>query len=352
MERVLFFSKDLDLLGICRNFLKDRFEIISTCSLSMLKSGLEKCSYKFIIIDYEYRNVVTEYLHNNKKQNVYFVTTRISHESVFNEIKILFVPLDLNILLEEFLFDDNIEIPEFDNLVGISTEIKELKKEILKIAKSELPVLIMGESGVGKNLIANLIHSISTRKNNVFYHVNIASIATHLLESELFGTVSGAFTGAENREGFFQSADKGSLFLDEIGELDYSVQAKILHSLESGMYKKVGSDKDFKLNARLLFATNANLLDMVEKKKFRLDLYYRINKLILNVPPLRSRKEDIIPLSKFYLSKKGKTLSSDALSFLMEYSWPGNIRELFNVLDSSAIRCTSETIDKSFISLA
>ncbi len=209
------------------------------------------------------------------------------------------------------------------------------------IAPTDSTVMLFGESGVGKEVFANYIHSHSLRKDEVFIPINCAAIPENLIESELFGYEKGAFTGASSKgkSGIFEAADKGTIFMDEIGELPLDTQSKLLRVLENGEYRKVGSDEIRKTNVRVIGATNRDLKQMVKEKKFREDLYYRLNVLPLSIPPLRERKEDVRELAIYYLDRtnrkygKNLTLDEKQIGYLMDYPWPGNVREVRNIIE-------------------
>ena len=210
-----------------------------------------------------------------------------------------------------------------------------------KVALSDTTVLINGESGTGKDVIARYIHQNSSRKNGIFTPLNCAAIPAELMESELFGYEKGAFSGAHAKGhiGLLEISDSGTVFLDEIGEMPLALQAKLLRVLETKDFIPVGSNTVRKSNARILAATNRNLIELVKEGKFREDLYYRINVLPIAIPPLRERKEDIIPLAETFLQElnikyhNAKRFTSDALALLECYDWPGNIRELRNIIE-------------------
>ena len=216
-----------------------------------------------------------------------------------------------------------------------------VKNTIKRIANKDITVLIMGESGTGKELYANAIHNESDRAHGPFIAVNCASFNGNLLDSELFGYEEGAFTGAkkEGKMGLFEAANKGTIFLDEISEMDYEVQAKLLRTLQEGTIRRVGSVKETSIDVRVIAATNKNLEEMVSNGSFRHDLYYRISVFPLIIPPLRERKDDILPLINNFLSpykndfKKDIILSREAEKALYNYEWPGNVRELINALE-------------------
>ena len=223
---------------------------------------------------------------------------------------------------------------------------------IRTVAPTEATVLITGESGTGKELVARALHAQSLRKDEPLVTVNCAALAETLLESELFGHEKGAFTGADKRrEGRFKQADRGTLFLDEIGEMPIGVQAKLLRALQQGEIQRVGSDKSEHVDVRVIAATNRDLRKEVEERRFREDLYFRLNVISLEVPPLRQRKEDIPLLAAHFLShyaernhKNVKGFSAQCMDMLLHYDWPGNVRELQNAVERAVILCTGEYV--------
>ncbi|MCY2991472.1 MAG: sigma-54 dependent transcriptional regulator [Planctomycetota bacterium] len=216
------------------------------------------------------------------------------------------------------------------------------------VAPSNAPVLILGESGVGKEIIAQLIHRWSPRAAHPFVAANCAGLPETLIESELFGHIKGAFTGAQAVQlGFFRSAHQGTLFLDEIGELPLHLQPKLLRALEAGQITPIGSDVPIEVDARLVAATNCDLTDAVREGRFREDLYYRINVVELIVPPLRDRSDDILPLARQFASEFAGApvrLSPHAVQCLVSYSWPGNVRELRNAIQRACLLCRGDII--------
>lgn len=242
--------------------------------------------------------------------------------------------------------------PAFNRIVGISSKLYDAMRLASKTADNNFNVLIRGESGTGKELIAEAIHYSSERANHAFVRVNCAAIPENLLESELFGHVKGAYTGAiKTRVGKFELADKGTIFLDEIGELDKSMQAKMLRVIQKKEFQRVGDDKTITVDARIIAATNRNLEEMVEQGDFREDLYYRLNVIPIWLPPLRERKEDIPVLAEHFLDKiaeemhsEPKRIAPEAMEALMNYSWPGNIRELENVMERINILADGQEI--------
>ncbi len=239
-----------------------------------------------------------------------------------------------------------------EEIVGVSDAMERVKKMIVKVAVSSSTVLIRGESGTGKERIARALHKASPRANERFQAVNCAAINENLLESELFGHEKGSFTGAHaEKKGLFEIADKGTLFLDEIGELNVSMQAKLLRALQEKEVTRVGGTKAIKIDVRVLAATNRDLEAMVKEKRFREDLFYRLNVIPLDVPPLRQRRDDIIVLMDYFLRKHGANsggkpmkVSNDARRMLLDYAWPGNVRQLESAIERALLLAESDEI--------
>jgi transcriptional regulator with PAS, ATPase and Fis domain len=222
--------------------------------------------------------------------------------------------------------------------VVASSSMRRLLAVACRIGRTNSPVLITGESGSGKELIARAVHHYSARTGRPFVDVNCAALPEHLIESELFGYEKGAFSGADSlKAGLFESANGGTLFLDEIGELDSRMQSKLLRALDGQPYFRLGGSRKVALDVRIVAATNLNLEEAVQSGKFRSDLFHRLDAFHLRVPPLRERVEDIRPLTEWFLRDTGFTLTGEALGLLEEYSWPGNIRELRNALNKAAV---------------
>ena len=232
---------------------------------------------------------------------------------------------------------EEIECPE---IIGNSDAIKFVKEKIKRVSNKNVTVLIRGESGTGKELVARNIHCSSQRKEENLVHVNCAALPSELLESELFGYRRGAFTGATyNKLGRFEKANRGTFFLDEIGALSHSLQAKILQILEDKQMSRLGGVNDIPVDVRIIAATNSNLEEKISKGDFRTDLYYRLNVISIEVPPLRDRKEDIPALTKYFMDKFCDELGKDCVKIdasvnkhFQKYDWPGNVRELENII--------------------
>ncbi len=229
-------------------------------------------------------------------------------------------------------------------IVGKSRKIQEVRDLILLYAESDASILLLGESGVGKNLVAETIHKLSKRRNSTYKSVHTAGIPPTLIESELYGTNAGAFTDAKPRPGYFELAAKGTLFLDEIGEMTLTAQVKLLRILEEKTITRLGGTRPILIDVRVISATNTELSKAVKNRSFREDLYYRINTLIITMPPLRERKEDIPILVDYFLQTQNSKyrITTSGLEKLLSHRWPGNIRELQNTLTRSCIHSDRE----------
>lgn len=246
------------------------------------------------------------------------------------------------------IFDDDTET----NIVGSTTRMREIFSLVHKLGNVDTTVLIRGENGTGKEMVARAIHSFSTRKNGKFIAINCGAIPEALMESELFGHEKGSFTGAHERKiGMFQVANNGTLFLDEIAELKPEMQVKLLRVLQEKSFIPIGSNREVKTNTRIIAATNQNLEKMIEEKRFREDLFYRLNVMPIFLPPLRERLDDIESLCQHFIQKFNKVhkrnitnLSADAIDKLKNYDWPGNIRELENAIERAFVINHGNTI--------
>ena len=248
----------------------------------------------------------------------------------------------------ECLFDSKVrEEASFDGIIGRSRALRSVLREIRMVAPTDSTVLIYGETGTGKELIAHAIHELSPRRSNAFVKLNCAAIPSGLLESELFGHERGAFTGAiGQRLGRFEVANHGTAFLDEIGEIPLELQPKLLRVLQEREFERLGSMRTLRTDARLIAATNSNLAAMVEEQRFRSDLFYRLNVFPVRVPPLRERREDIPLLVRHFarqfatrMKRHHESISPETMRALCEYDWPGNIRELQNLIERAVILC-------------
>lgn len=324
-----------------------------------------------------------EVLKTSREENplmpVIVMTAYGSIETAVNAMKLgaydfLTKPLDTDYLLlllrralesqrlhtENMLLKDKLSaemgMPE---IIGKSLKMLEIANNIQKVAPTKTTVLLLGESGTGKELFARAIHFLSPRRQHPFVTINCAAIPKGLLESELFGHEKGSFTGADERKlGKFELADNGTVFLDEIGEMDIALQSKVLRTLQEGEIERLGGTKTIKVDVRIIAASNKNLEDAVREKTFREDLYYRLNVFPIVIPPLRERQDDIPALVSYFISKhskemkiREKDITSDAMDAIKNYQWKGNVRELENVIERALILCDGDTITQGHLRL-
>ena len=270
------------------------------------------------------------------------------HDS-YDEIKLLKERLEV----ENIYLRDQISVQStHKDIIGKSDAMKYVLYKIKQVAPSDATVLILGETGTGKELVAEAIHSESSRRNRSLVKVNCAALPSNLIESELFGREKGAFTGSQARQmGRFELADKGTIFLDEVGELPLELQPKLLRAIQSGEFERLGSPHTVKIDVRIIASTNRDLIDEVKKGQFREDLYYRLNVFPVTVPPLRERKEDIPMIVTYFLNKFAKKMGKkiervpyDVIKALQGYNWPGNVRELENIIERSMITSPNSTL--------
>ena len=270
--------------------------------------------------------------------------TKISNDlqSALSEVEILKNRLEAeNIYLQDEINLQN----DFGSIITQSESVKKVLHKVEQVAPTDATVLILGESGTGKELLARALHNISNRNERPLVKVNCSALPANLIESELFGHEKGAFTGAISKKiGRFELADKGTIFLDEIGDLPPELQPKILRVLQEGEFERIGNSKTIKVDVRIIAATNRNLTEEIKNGNFREDLYYRLNVFPIYIPPLRNRKEDIPLLINYFVNifsrkvgKKIETISQGMLDQMKEYNWPGNIRELENVIERAVI---------------
>ena len=246
------------------------------------------------------------------------------------------------------------------DIIGESPTLNKVLKMAEKVSKADSTLLITGETGVGKGLIAGAIHHNSKRAENNFVQVNCAALPQNILESELFGHEKGAFTGAvKMRTGRVEQANMGTIFLDEIGDMDLGLQSKILRVLEEREFERVGGEKTIRVDVRVITATNKNLYTLVQEKKFREDLYYRINVVNIDIPPIRQRREDIEPLARYFIrkyslefNKEEMDIDTGALEYMRQYDWPGNVREIRNCIERAVLLAEGDIIEECDISIA
>ena len=260
-----------------------------------------------------------------------------------------------NLKSEVYELQDKLRRSElFSDIVGESDKVNEVFELVNRVLETDINVIIIGESGTGKELVARALHKGSKRRNAPFVAVNCSAITTELADSLLFGHKKGSFTGAtEDRAGFFEQADKGTIFLDEIGDMELDIQAKVLRILEEKKVRRVGEKEEKTIDFRVIAATNRDLSQAVAENNFRKDLYFRLEEYPLYLPPLRERKDDIPLLAQHFLQEfcdsnkiTSKKFSKEAIQKLINYSWPGNIRELKNVVRRSAVRTTKAIVDQ------
>lgn len=304
---------------------------------------------KYIIISADYHHIKDAVKYIELEEASQYITKPFSLKEINSIINL--IESYSRIERYEKRIDSNI----LDSIVGNSKAVQDIKDFIRQVAPLDTNVLITGESGTGKELVAKAIHYLGPRAGYPFVTVNCASITETLLESELFGHVKGAFTGAiSDRIGFFQEAHKGTLFLDEIGETSLVFQTKLLRAVEEKRIKKVGSNEDIYVDTKIISATNVDLKKKIADNDFRKDLFYRLAVVSINIPPLRDRLSDIYPLAKHFLAliskklgKKAEDISKELLEKFNRYSWPGNIRELENIIEEAVILTTKDEIDIS-----
>lgn len=247
----------------------------------------------------------------------------------------------------------------FSEIIGQNEKMKEVSRLIQKVAGSDTSVLLQGESGTGKELFARAIHNLSPRRDKPYVAINCAAIPRELLENELFGSEKGAFTSSDARKmGKFEIADNGTIFLDEIGDMDISLQAKLLRVLQQKCFERLGGNKTIAIDVRVIAATNMDLNEMIKKRQFREDLYYRLSVFPITIPPLRERPDDVQPLADYFIKKyclemkkSPKSLSKEALSLMMKYHWPGNVRELENTIERSIILAEGKKVTPEHLAI-
>ncbi|MBN2365709.1 MAG: sigma-54-dependent Fis family transcriptional regulator [Calditrichaeota bacterium] len=380
-ERILIVEDDLNTLeGLAEILSEEKFEVSKAKNGRIALEEVQKGNFNIVLMDYllpdrdglEISRIILE---RHPEIKIIMMTAFGSVKNAVEAMKLgiydyLTKPIDLDELLivinraikEQQLITENLDLRDklqqtysFDNIIGVSGKMQEIFKKILKVAVTDATVLIRGDSGTGKELIARAVHFQSARSSQPLIEINCASIPETLLESELFGHEKGAFTGAyKSKKGKFELAHRGSIFLDEIGELPLGVQAKLLRVLQDRSFTRVGGIENIEVNVRLIAASNKNLENAMEKGLFREDLYYRLNVIPIFIPPLRERPEDIGPLTDYFLkkyaAKNNKEISGitpEAMDILLQYHWPGNIRELENSLENAIVMTESSIINKT-----
>jgi len=380
-EKILIVEDDLNTLeGLAEILEHENFQVVKAKNGRIATEEAKKGNINIVLMDYllpdtDGLELSRIFLEQNPDIKIVMMTAFGSVKNAVESMKLgiydyLTKPIDLDELLivikraikEQQLIYENIDLKDklqetyrFDNIIGVSGKMQEIFKKVLKVANTDATVLLRGESGTGKELIARAIHFQSSRRGKSLIEINCASIPETLLESELFGHEKGAFTGAyKSKKGKFELAHKGSLFLDEIGELPLGVQAKLLRVLQDRTFTRVGGIENIEVDVRLIAATNKNLEQAMEKKLFREDLYYRLNVIPIFIPSLRERPEDIGPLTDFFIQKYAQKnnkqingITQEGMELLLEYHWPGNIRELENTIENSIVMTDSDKIELS-----
>lgn len=380
-ERILIVEDDLNTLeGLAEILAQEEFQIVKAKNSKEAFLALNQGNINIVLMDYllpdrDGLEISKTILQRNTDIKIIMMTAFGSVKNAVEAMKIgiydyLTKPIDIDELFiiirralkEQQLIIENIDLKDklqrtysFESIIGFSGKMQNVFKKIIKVANTDATVLIRGESGTGKELIARAIHFQSARSGKPLIEINCASIPETLLESELFGHEKGAFTGAYKlKKGKFELAHGGSLFLDEIGELSLSLQAKLLRVLQDRTFTRVGGIEKIEIDVRLITATNINLEDAIEKSRFREDLYYRLNVIPIFIPPLRERTEDIGPLTDHFINKYAtknkrtiKGISPDAMNALMNFNWLGNVRELENAIENAVVMADSDIIQLS-----
>ncbi len=379
-KRILIIDDDKDILTLMGIQLKKYgYQITTESSAFKALDRLSYENYDLILLDQKMPEIEgIEFIENIKNSSllshipVIIMTAFGNIEDAVEAMKkgafhYITKPInfdELNLIIKQALNFSSLEkeVKQFKEIFSIdiiaeSPQMKRIVRHIESIAPSDVTVLITGESGVGKEVVAKLIHKKSKRKNKPFVAINCGAIPKELLESELFGYVKGAFTGASsNKKGLIEEANGGTLFLDEIGELPIDLQVKLLRVLQENEIRPIGSNKSKEINVRFIAATNKNLEEMVKKGLFRKDLFYRLNVIPIHIPPLRERKEDIVPLAKYFIKKfclkynvPEKELTKNAIQQLLNYNWDGNVRELEHMIERAVIITNGNKIDNILI---
>lgn len=372
MKNIIIIDDDYSLIRVLVRALSNKdFHIDTARSISEGWIKITKINYDLIITDVmlpdgdglELVEKVTKMYKDSRiivisAKNNLLTAVKSSKLGVFDYLP---KPIDLNDLtisvnkslanIKKVYVDKNLYDEKLP-MVGTSFEMQKIYKTIAKLMKADLTVLITGESGTGKELVAKAIHDFSIRSKNEFVVLNMAALPENLIEAELFGYEKGAFTGAEKLKiGYFEKAEGGTIFLDEIGDMPIEAQARLLRVLQVGEFSRVGGRKIIKSDIRIIAATNVKLKESVEKGTFREDLYYRLNVVNIDMPPLRNRISDIMPLANYFLKKfsENKKFHDECNLLLEKYTWPGNVRELENFVKKISLLYSEDIISKDTI---
>jgi len=378
-SKILFVDDEKDMLSIVKAYLSRRgYGVVVTENGRNALELVQKDNFDVVITDLNMPQLSgLELLKAVKKiqseTEVIIVTGYGSIESAIKALKLggydyLQKPINLDrlkllidrILEKKRLKQENLHLKyklkeryRYDDIIGLSSGMQDIYEIIDRISMDDPTVLIQGESGTGKEVLAKVIHNNSNRKNGPFISINCGALVEGLLETELFGHVKGAFTGAiRNKEGLMKAAEGGAIFLDEIAEMPPPLQVKLLRALQEKKIRPVGDTREAYVDTRVIAATNKDINEALETGKLRRDLYYRLNVVSIQIPPLRERKEDIPPLVNHFINRFGETnkrkivkkISPEALSLLLEYDWPGNVRELENAVERAFALGVAETI--------
>lgn len=352
------------------------YEVIGVGTLSEAKVELQKGNCDVVLLDVQLPdgfgpNLLYETLNMNMRPPMILITgfpdieiavdamRNGAHDFLIKPIKLDRLELSIQRAIEivkmrrELALFRDTQKNSIQFVTGNSAQMKSVLNQAERAASMSVSVLITGETGVGKDVLANYIHSVGPRSHKMFVAINCAAIQSTMLESELFGHESGAFTGADKRKhGLMETADEGVLFLDEISSMPLDMQAKLLRAIESKNFRRVGGNNQINVDVQIVAASNRNLESMIEKNEFRSDLYYRLKVVDLHVPALRDRKEDIPELVGFFIKQKNAKMGVNILDItprtmekIMAYNWPGNIRELSNAIESAMLFCDTGVID-------
>lgn len=358
------------------------YEVIGVGTLSDARTELQKGNCDVVLLDVQLPdgfgpNLLYETLNMNMRPPMILITgfpdieiavdamRNGAHDFLIKPIKLDRLELSIQRAIEivkmrrELALFRDTQKNSVQFVSGNSTHMKNVLNQAERAASMSVSVLITGETGVGKDVLANYIHNVGPRSHKMFVAINCAAIQSTMLESELFGHESGAFTGADKRKhGLMETADEGVLFLDEISSMPLDMQAKLLRAIESKSFRRVGGNNQITVDVQVVAASNRNLESMIEKNEFRSDLYYRLKVVDLHVPPLRERKEDIPELVGFFIKQKNAKMGVNILDItpkamekLMAYNWPGNIRELSNAIESAMLFCDTGVIELSNLPL-
>ncbi|MGC8768173.1 sigma-54-dependent transcriptional regulator [Calditerrivibrio sp.] len=369
MIKILILDDEDNILWLLKEGLEDRSISVITCSDSITAEGylskdiIDVCIVDIFLDGETGLSLVKKWSSRYKNTRFIMITAQNTSSNVIEAMNIGAIdffskPFDVMELksriidiLDKKVVDTGMEDYLDYDYQTYSKKMLDVYKLVGKVARTDISVLITGETGTGKEIIANMIHEKSSRNSHPFVAVNVASIPKDLIESELFGHVKGAFTGAlADKKGKFEEADGGTIFLDEIGEMELSLQSKILRALQNREISKLGSNKTIRLDVRIIAATNKDLEKMVKEGLFREDLFYRLNVVEIHIPPLRERKEDIPILVAHFLNKYSYIKSAqfkvdeEVLELFRKYNWPGNIRELENVIQYAIVNSNQNSI--------